>query len=189
MEEHMLGRLVTFAAVAYGGVMLARKINGRSEGGQLSEVEASAEVDVPVRTAYDQWTQFEEFPQFMASVQEVRQLDDVHLQWKATVAGKPKQWEAEITEQLPDQRIAWRSTSGPMNMGVVTFDKIAEGRTRVTLRTVYAPQGLDEKIGDALGAMKLEMERNLRDFKRLIESRGGESGAWRGTVEGGAVQH
>jgi uncharacterized membrane protein len=95
-----------------------------------------------------------------------------------------------ITEQLPDQRIAWRSTSGPMNMGVVTFDKIAEGRTRVTLRTVYAPQGLDEKIGDALGAMKLEMERNLRDFKRLIESRGGESGAWRGTVEGGAVlQH
>ena len=185
----MLGKLVTVAAVAYGGLMLARKLSKDRDGGSLSEVETSCEVDVPVRTAYDQWTQFEEFPRFMASVQEVRQLDDVHLQWKAKVAGKPKAWTAEITEQIPDQRIAWRSTSGPMNMGVVTFDKIAEGRTRVTLRTVYGPQSLDEKIGDALGVMKLELTRNLRDFKRLIESRGSESGAWRGTVEGGAVQH
>src|SRR3954467_4587030 len=182
MEEHMLGKLVTVAAVAYGGMMLARKMSD-SAGGQLSEVEVSTEVDVPVRTAYDQWTQFEQFPQFMASVQQVRQLDDVHLQWKATVAGKPKQWDAEITEQIPDQRIAWRSTSGPMNMGVVTFDKIAEGRTRVTLRTVYGPQSLDEKIGDALGLVKLEAQRNLANFKKMIESRGVESGAWRGTVE------
>ena len=181
----MLGKLVTVAAVAYGGMMLARNLNKGSARGGLSEVEASTEVDVPVRTAYDQWTQFEEFPRFMGSVQEVRQLDDVHLHWRATVAGKPKQWDAEITDQIPDERIAWRSTSGPMNMGVVTFDKIAEGRTRVTLRMVYGPQGMHEKIGDALGAVKMEAHRNLAAFKELIEGRGVESGAWRGTVQGG----
>jgi len=185
----MLGKLVTVAAVAYGGVVLARKMNKGSARGQLSEVEASTEVDVPVRTAYDQWTQFEEFPRFMGSVQEVRQLDDTHLHWKAKVAGKPKQWDAEITEQIPDQRIAWRSTSGPMSLGVVTFDKIAEGRTRVTLRMVYGPQSLDEKIGDALGAVKMEAQRNLQNFRKMIEGQGTESGAWRGTVQGSAVQH
>jgi len=185
----MLGRLVTVAAVAYGGVLLARNMNKDSPRGQLSEVEASTEVDVPVRTAYDQWTQFEEFPRFMGSVDEVHQIDDTHLHWKATVAGKPKQWNAEITDQMPDQRIAWRSTSGPMSMGVVTFDKIAEGRTRVTLRMVYGPGSLDEKIGDALGLVKLEAQRNLANFKKMIESRGVESGAWRGTVEDSVVQH
>ena len=185
----MLGRLVTVAAVACGGVMLARNMNKGSLRGHLSEVEASTEVDVPVRTAYDQWTQFEEFPRFMHGVQEVRQLDDVHLHWKATVAGKPKQWDAEITEQLPDQRIAWRSISGPMSLGVVTFDKMAEGRTKITLRMVYGPESLDEKIADALGAVKLQAQRNLGNFKQLIESRGVESGAWRGTVEGSSVQH
>jgi uncharacterized membrane protein len=119
----------------------------------------------------------------------VRQVDDTHLHWKATVAGKTKEWDAEITEQIPDQRIAWRSLNGPMNMGVVTFDKIAEGRTRVTLRMVYVPQSLDEKIGDALGAMKLEAQRNLHHFKELIEGQGTESGGWRGTVQGSVVQH
>ena len=185
----MLGRLVTVAAVAYGGVMLAKNMRKGSASGPLSEVEASCEVDVPVRTAYDQWTQFEEFPRFMGSVQEVRQIDDTHLHWKARVAGKPKQWNAEITDQLPDQRIAWRSTSGPMSLGVVTFDKIAEGRTRVTLRMVYGPETLDEKIGDALGAVKLEAQRNLANFKQMIESRGTETGAWRGEVQGSTVQH
>jgi len=186
----MLGRIATVAAVAYGGLLLARNMSrDRGGHGSLSEVESSCEVDVPVRTAYDQWTQFEEFPRFMGSVQEVRQLDDVHLQWKARVAGKPKAWTAEITEQIPDQRIAWRSTSGPMNMGVVTFDKIAEGRTRVTLRMVYGPESLDEKIADALGAVRMEAERNLHNFKELVEHRGTESGAWRGVVQGSSVQH
>lgn len=187
----MLGRLVTVAAVAYGGVMLARNMRDSARGprGHLSEVEASTEVGVPVRTAYDQWTQFEEFPRFMGSVQEVRQVDDTHLHWRARVAGKPKQWDAEITEQLPDQRIAWRSTSGPLSMGVVTFDKLGEDRTRVTLRMVYGPESVDEKIGDALGAVKLEAERNLHQFKELIEGRGVETGAWRGVVEGSQVQH
>jgi uncharacterized membrane protein len=185
----MLGKIATVAAVAYGGMLLARNMNKASARGGLSEVEATCEVEVPVRTAYDQWTQFEEFPRFMGSVREVRQLDDVHLHWSATVAGKPKQWDAEITDQIPDQRIGWRSTSGPMNMGVVTFDKIAEGRTRITLRMVYAPDGLNEKLGDALGAVKFEAQRNLENFKKMIESTGEQTGAWRGTVEGGAVQH
>jgi uncharacterized membrane protein len=191
----MLGRLVTIAAVAYGGVMLARnmKMNSGSGSGRgrghLSEVEASCEVDVPVRTAYDQWTQFEDFPRFMSSVQEVHQIDDTHLHWNAKVAGKPKQWDAEITEQIPDQRIAWRSTSGPLSMGVVTFDKVREDCTRVTLRMVYGPESMDEKIGDALGAVKMEAQRNLANFKKMIESQGSETGAWRGSVENGVVQH
>jgi uncharacterized membrane protein len=185
----MLGRLIAIGAVAYGGVMLARNMKDSSARGHLSEVEASIDVDVPVSTAYNQWTQFEEFPRFMGSVQQVRQLDDTHLQWNASVAGKQKQWTAEITDQIPDQRIAWRSTSGPMSMGVVTFDKVEEGRTRVRLRMVYGPQSLDEKIGDALGAVKMEAERNLHNFKELIEGRGVETGAWRGTVEGSQVQH
>jgi uncharacterized membrane protein len=182
----MLGRIVTIAALAAGGVMLSRKMNRTKmapAGRQPSMVEVSTEVDVPVRTAYDQWTQFEEFPRFMRSVQEVRQLDDDHLHWKASVAGKQKEWDAEITEQLPDQSIAWRSTSGPMNEGTVSFDKLAEGRTKITLRMVYGPESLDEKLGDALGAMRFEAERNLKNFKELIEARGVESGAWRGTVE------
>jgi uncharacterized membrane protein len=191
----MLGRLVTIAAVAYGGVMLARKMkmdsgSGAMRGrGRLSEVEASCEVDVPVRTAYDQWTQFEDFPRFMSSVQQVHQVDDTHLHWNAKVAGKPKQWDAEITEQIPDQRIAWRSTSGPLNMGVVTFDKVREDCTRVTLRMVYGPQSMDEKIGDALGAVKMEAQRNLANFKKMIETQGSETGAWRGSVVNGVVQH
>lgn len=185
----MLGRLIALAAIAYGGMKLAQKRKAPSDRGGLSEVETSTEVDVPVRTAYDQWTQFEEFPRFMPGVQQVRQLDDTHLRWKATVAGKPKEWDAEITDQIPDQRIAWRSINGTLNMGVVTFEKIAEGRTRVTLRMVYGPQSLDEKIGDALGAMNLEVQRNLQNFRQLIENRGVETGAWRGTVQGAAVQH
>jgi uncharacterized membrane protein len=185
----MLGKLITLAALGCGGYMLARNIKGRSARGSLSETETSMEVDVPVRTAYDQWTQFEEFPRFMGSVDQVRQVDDTHLHWKATVAGKPKEWDVEITEQIPDQRIAWRSIGGPMNMGVVTFDKIAEGRTRVTLRMVYGPQSWDEKLGDALGAMKLEAMRNLQNFKSMMESMGSETGAWRGTVQGSVVQH
>jgi uncharacterized membrane protein len=186
----MFGKLVAMAAVAYGGVMLAKKMGSKSPArgpGRPSEVEVSLVLDVPVRTAYDQWTQFEEFPRFMASVQEVRQLDDTHLHWKATVAGKPKEWDAEITEQIPDQSIAWRSTSGPRNEGAVTFEKLADARTRVTLCMTYAPEGTGEKIADALGAVKLEAARNLKNFKGLVEDQGSESGAWRGTVEDGAV--
>ena len=179
----MLGRLVAVAALATGGVLLSKKMKRMPAGRGASSVEVSTEVDVPVSTAYNQWTQFEEFPRFMHSVQEVRQLDDEHLHWRASVGGKKKEWDAEITEQLPDQVIAWRSTSGPQNEGRVTFEKLSESRTRIVLRMTYAPGSLDEKIGDALGVVRMEAQRNLANFKELIESRGSESGAWRGTVE------
>lgn len=179
----MLGRIVTVAALAAGGVLLSKKMKKSAAAGGTSSVEVATEVDVPVSTAYNQWTQFEEFPRFMHNVHEVRQIDDEHLHWKASVAGKEKEWDAEITEQLPDQRIAWHSTSGPMNTGVVEFEKLAESRTRVTLRMTYGPESFEEKLGDALGAVKLQARRNLKNFKDLIEGRGAETGAWRGTVQ------
>ena len=178
----MLGRIAAVAAIAAGGVLLSKRMKGRSRSGSGSFVETGIDVEVPVSTAYNQWTQFEEFPQFMHSVHEVRQLDDTHLHWRASVAGQEKEWEAEITEQIPDQRIAWRSTSGAVNAGVVTFEKLSENSTKVTLRMSYDPETPREKLGDALGAMKLEAKGNLKRFKELIESRGVESGAWRGTV-------
>ena len=179
----MLGRIVTVAALAAGGVLLSQKMRKTAAPGGISSVEVTTEVDVPVSTAYNQWTQFEEFPRFMHSVHEVKQLDDEHLHWKASVAGKNKEWDAEITEQLPDQRIAWRSTSGPMNEGVVEFEKLSENRTRILLRMTYGPETFNEKLGDAIGAVKLEARRNLKHFKELIEGRGVETGAWRGTVQ------
>jgi uncharacterized membrane protein len=179
----MLGRIATVAALAAGGFLLSQQMKKRSGGGRDSSIEVSMEVGVPVRTAYNQWTQFEEFPQFMHSVHEVRQLDDEHLHWRASVAGKEKEWDAEITEQLPDRRIAWRSTTGPRNEGVVSFQPVSETRTRVTLRMTYEPEGADEKIGDALGIVRSEARGNLERFKDLIEARGTESGAWRGTIQ------
>jgi uncharacterized membrane protein len=179
----MLGRIVTVAALAAGGVLLSKKLKGVPDGRGGSTVEVATEVDVPVQTAYNQWTQFEEFPRFMHNVHEVRQLDDEHLHWRATVGGKEKEWDAEIVEQLPDQVIAWRSTSGAMNAGRVTFEKLSENRTRIVVRMTYAPESLDEKVGDAVGVMRFEAKRNLKTFKELIEARGVESGAWRGTVE------
>ncbi len=118
----------------------------------------------------------------MATVQEVRQVDDTHLHWKAIVGGKVTEWDAEITEQVPDERIAWRSTTGPTNAGVVTFHRIGDNRTRVMLQMDYEPQTLVEKVGDAVGGVKLTAKGNLKKFKALVEQRGTETGAWRGTV-------
>jgi uncharacterized membrane protein len=146
-------------------------------------VHESVELDVPVNTAYNQWTQFEEFPKFMATVQSVEQLDDTHLRWRAIVGGKVKEWIAEITEQIPDERIAWRSTGGVQNSGVVAFQRISDSRTRVTLDMEYRPETVVEQMGDASGAVKLTTKGNLMRFKKLLESRGHETGAWRGTVQ------
>jgi uncharacterized membrane protein len=153
-----------------------------------SSIMQSIDVDVPVRTAYNQWTQFEEFPRFMPTVQEVKQLDDTHLHWRAQVAGRTKEWDSEITEQIPDQRIAWRSISGPQNAGAVTFDKIGNNRCRVRLEMEFRPQTAAESIGDAVGSVKLTAKGNLKRFKDLVERRGAETGAWRGSVEHGAVE-
>lgn len=178
----MLGRIVTVAALAAGGVILSKQFKKSRGMDASSSITESIEINVPVRTAYNQWTQFEEFPQFMNSVREVRQLSDTRLHWRADVAGKEKEWDAEITEQIPDKRIAWRSTSGVSNSGVVTFHKISDSSSRVTLQMDYDPDTMTEQIGDAMGAVRMQVRSNLQKFKELIESRGAETGAWRGSV-------
>jgi len=178
----MLNRIVTVAALAVGGMVLSKQFKKSRRSGMMSTAEESIEVNVPVSTAYNQWTQFEDFPKFMESVHEVRQIDDKHLHWRADVAGKEQQWDAEITEQIPDKRIAWRSTSGVKNAGVVTFHKISDSKTRVMLQMDYTPQSVDEKIGDVLGLVRMQARGNLKRFKELLENRGTETGAWRGTI-------
>lgn len=178
----MLNRVVTVAALAVGGYLLNKQIKKGASGRAGSTVEESIEVNVPLSTAYKQWTQFEEFPRFMDSVHEVRQSDNTHLHWRADVAGREKEWDAEITEQVPDRRIAWRSTSGVRNGGVVTFHRLDDTTTKVMLQMQYTPEGADENIGDAPGAVRMETRHNLERFKELIEARGKESGAWRGEV-------
>jgi uncharacterized membrane protein len=169
-------------ALVGGGLYLSNRLR-RSPGSRTaSNVQDSIELEVPVSTAYNQWTQFEDFPKFMATVQQVTQVDDTHLHWRAIVAGKTKEWDAEITEQIPDKRIAWRSTDGTPNAGVVTFHKIGENRTRVMLQMDYQPETLAEKVGDAVGGVKLTAKGNLVRFKQLVEQRGTATGAWRGTV-------
>ena len=149
----------------------------------MSTIEQSIEVQVPVRTAYNQWTQFEEFPRFMEGVESVRQLDDTHLEWTAEIAGVRRRWNAEVTEQQPDQRVAWRATSGTENAGVVTFHRLAEDRTKVMLQLDIEPEGLVEQAGDKLGFVKRRAAGDLERFKDFIEHRGAASGAWRGQVD------
>jgi uncharacterized membrane protein len=148
----------------------------------METVEKSIEIDVPVRTAYNQWTQFEEFPRFMEGVESVKQLDDTHLHWVANVGGERKEWSARITEQIPDQRIAWRSDGGEFTAGEVEFQPLESTNTRVTVRLHYEPKGMTEKIGDMLGVVSGRVESDLERFKDFIETRGHETGGWRGTV-------
>ena len=149
----------------------------------MSRIESSIDVDVPVRVAYDQWTQFEEFPRFMDGVESVKQLDDTHLHWVARIAGIRKEWDAEITQQEPDQRVAWNSTSGADNAGAVDFHRIDDGRTRITLTMDIEPDGVIESVGDAVGVPDRQVEGDLKRFKEFIEQRLVASGAWRGTVK------
>ncbi len=148
----------------------------------MSTIEQSVEVDVPVRTAYNQWTQFEEFPRFMDGIEQVQQLTDTRLHWKAKIAGAEREWDAEITEQVPDQRIAWKTMAGAQNDGVVTFHRLGDMRTKVMLQLEFDPEGFVEKAGDALGVVKARTHGDLARFKDFIEARGTESGAWRGEV-------
>ncbi len=149
----------------------------------MSTIEQSIDVNVPVQVAYNQWTQFEEFPKFMEGVESVSQLDDTHLRWVAEIAGKREEWDAEITEQVPDQRVAWKSTSGNEQGGVVNFHRLGEDETRVLVSMDYEPEGIVEKAGAALGFDDRQVKGDLERFKQLIEKRGAETGAWRGTVE------
>lgn len=151
----------------------------------MRTIEQSIEVNAPVRTVYNQWTQFEEFPEFMEGVHEVRQLDDRRLHWVAEVGGHRHEWDAEIYEQTPDQQIAWRSTSGEPNEGTIRFEALPENRTRVHVRMSYEPKGAMEKLGDALGVASARVKGDLKRFKDFIESHGTETGAWRGEIHGG----
>ena len=149
----------------------------------MSRVEQSIEIDVPVRTAYNQWTQFEEFPQFMEGVKSVSQLDDTHLRWVAEAGGQEHKWTAEITEQHPDERVAWNSTGGETeHAGVVTFHKLADTTARVTVQIDWEPEGLLEKVGSLVGVGSHAVKKDLKNFKEFIEKRGTETGAWRGDV-------
>jgi uncharacterized membrane protein len=148
----------------------------------MARVEKSLDVDRPLRMVYDQWTQFEEFPRFMEGVEEVVQLDDKTLHWKARLGGRTEEWDAEIVQQIPDQSIAWRHTRGAVNSGVVTFTPLDAERCRVSLALEYDPKGLVEKAGDLLGVVSRRVEGDLERFKRFVEERPAETGAWRGTV-------
>lgn len=149
----------------------------------MSTVQKAIDVNVPVRTAYDQWTQFEEFPRFMKGIESVRQTDETHLHWQAEIAGQRREWDAEITEQQPDARIAWHSTDGARNAGVVTFHRIDDDTTRVSLQMEVEPEGMVESAGDALGVLDRRVSGDLERFRDFIEERGGPTGAWRGQVE------
>jgi uncharacterized membrane protein len=150
----------------------------------MSTIEKSVEVEVPVSTAYDQWTQFESFPQFMEGVESVKQLDDKHLHWKAEIGGVTREWDAEIVDQVPDERITWRAVEGAKNKGTVSFtqDPMAK-KTQVTLRLEYEPEGAVEKTGDVLKIVDMRAKGDLERFKDFIEHRGTETGAWRGEVK------
>jgi len=151
----------------------------------MAKVETSIDVDVPVRVAYDQWTQFEEFPKFMEGVESVTQLDDTHLRWVAEVGGKQQEWTAEIVQQIPDDRIEWRGTSGVNQDGIVTFEPLGEDRTRVRVSFDYEPEGMVESLGSAIGQDERRVKGDLERFKEFVESRGAPTGAWRGTVHEG----
>ena len=141
------------------------------------------EIDLPVRTVYDQWTQFEDFPLFMKHIVDVQQLDDTNVLWKAKISGISREWKAEITEQTPDQRVAWTSTDGTKNAGVVTFHPLADDRTRMVLQIDVDPEGFLEKVADWGGYITDRTGKDLEDFKDFVEARGKATGAWRGTVE------
>ena len=149
----------------------------------MSTIEKSIEVGVPASVAYAQWTQFETFPRFMHGVESVEQIDDTHLRWRANVAGTVEEWDAEIDEQIPDARIAWHSTSGAPNAGVVTFHRLTDESARVMLQLKYEPQTWAESLGDMLGVLSHRIEGDLRRFKDFIEARQEPTGSWRGEVQ------
>ncbi|APY84657.1 MULTISPECIES: SRPBCC family protein [Streptomyces] len=150
----------------------------------MSKVEESIEVDVPVSTAYNQWTQFETFPEFMDGVERIEQRTDTLTHWKTKIGGVEREFDAEITEQIPDERVAWTTTGGEAKQaGVVTFHRLDEGRTKVMLQLDHDPKGLADSVGDKLGFVKRQVTGDLKRFKQFIEKRDGiETGAWRGQV-------
>lgn len=154
----------------------------------MQTIEKRIEVDAPIEKVYNQWTQFEEFPRFMEGVEQVRQLDDRHLHWVARVGNRIKEWDAEIVEQVPQERIAWRSISGAPNAGVVQFQPTDRQHTVITLRMNYEPQNAMEKLGGVLGLLSSRVEADLRHFKEFIQQRSTETGSWQGEIHGNDVR-
>ncbi|TXS52324.1 SRPBCC family protein [Streptomyces sp. t39] len=149
----------------------------------MSQVEESVEVAVPVRTAYDQWTQFESFPKFMDGVERIEQRTDSVTHWVAKIGGVTKEFDAKITEQIPDERVAWTTLGGEVEQaGVVTFHRLDDARTKVMLQLDYDPDGIAENVGDKLGFVQRQVTGDLKRFKEFIEDRGHETGAWRGEI-------
>jgi uncharacterized membrane protein len=149
----------------------------------MSTITETVDVDVPVTTVYNQWTQFESFPEFMEGVEQIRQLDDTHLHWVTKVGGATREFDATITEQHPDERVAWRSDNGPNHAGVITFHRLNDSTTRVTAQMELDPEGFVENVGDKLGVLDRRIKGDLHRFKEFIEHRGGETGSWRGDVQ------
>ena len=148
----------------------------------MTTVTKSIDVAVPVRTAYNQWTQFESFPRFMDGVESITQTDDRHLHWRTKIGPTVREFDTEITEQHPDERVAWKSTAGPQHAGVVTFHRLGDQQTRVTIQPEWQPDGLTERAGSALNADDRQVKADLQRFKTFIESRGQETGGWRGDI-------
>jgi uncharacterized membrane protein len=179
-------------AAAAAAVPLRRKFassglaeGGRSGGAIPRSIDESIEIGVPVSTAYNQWTQFEDFPLFMEGVDHVQQIDDTRLRWAATVAGRTAEWEAKILEQHPDRQISWISEDGKKTRGTVTFEPRSDGRTLVRLSMSYQAEGPAEALGSAAGLDARRVRADLERFKELVESRGSETGGWRGEVSAG----
>jgi uncharacterized membrane protein len=154
----------------------------------MATVSQTVEVDVPVSTAYNQWTQFETFPEFMGGVDSVRQLDDTTLHFATSTAGVHREYDARILEQVPDSVISWESLDGPRNAGLVRFEPLGPDRSKVTVSIEWTPEGIAEKAGAAVGVDDLQVGADLNKFKNFIENRGGETGAWRSTVASGQVE-
>jgi uncharacterized membrane protein len=157
------------------------------KGWQMARIEESIEVNVPVSTAYNQWTQFEEFPRFMEGVDDVKQTDDTHLRWVVSNQGRRYEFDTEISEQLPDERVAWKTTDGKSHAGVVTFHRLDDNGCKIMVQMDWEPEGMLETLGSALGSDDRRVRTDLERFKEMIESRGTETGAWRDKVERGDV--
>jgi uncharacterized membrane protein len=198
-RSHKLRNTLLVAGLGGAAAAVAsqrRRITGMFGGSSASlsggttprTISESIEVDVPVSTAYNQWTQFEDFPLFMEGIEHVEQKDDTRLHWVAKVGGKTNEWDAKILEQHPDKQVSWISEDGKKTRGTVTFEPIGESRTRITLSMSYQAEGLTETLGSAVGLDQRRVRGDLERFKELIESRGAESGAWRGEVSAGTTK-
>jgi uncharacterized membrane protein len=190
-RSHGLRNTLLLVGIGGGGALALRKLGTSipSISGNTTPrvIESSIEVAVPISTAYNQWTQFEEFPQFMHGVEEVRQLSDTRVHWVASVGGRRAEWDAKILEQHPDQQISWISEDGKKTRGTVTFESLGDDRTLVRLSLGYQAEGFVEAVGSAAGLDRRRVESDLARFKELIEGRATESGAWRKDISAGAT--